>query len=85
MDIVLELVDTFIADHVYAHLFPIKSNLNGLTNETVPNHQLSSWKWQPATGNQIFPLRTNAGCVHELIVNHIDLYRQLITLFFISW
>lgn len=86
MDIVLELIDTVIADRVYAHLFPINSDLNGLANEAVNNasihRKILSWKWQPAT--KFFNIEpTQAAYMSSL--SRDDPYRQLVTLYFISW
>lgn len=86
MDIVLELIDTFIADHVYAHFFPIKSDSNGFANKMVNNtsvHQVvSQWKWQPAT--KFFQIEPPPAAYMSSL-NRDNPYRQLATLYFITW
>lgn len=85
MDIVLELVDTFIADYAYAYLYPIGSETFDISNRTDANTSVqafSSWIWKPATKFlQIQP--SQAAYMSSLTRD--NLYRQIATLFFITW
>lgn len=85
MDIVLELTDTFIADHIYAYLYPTQSELHDLSNRTAVNASVqafSPWIWQPATKFlQVQP--SQAAYLSSL--NRDNPYRQTVTLFFITW
>lgn len=80
MDIVLELVDTFIADDVYANLFPIgnlnKTDFNASTQITEP------WVWQPAT--EYFHVQPSQAASMSSLVRD-NLYRQFSTIFFTTW
>lgn len=82
MDIVLELTDTFIADYVYAYLYPIHSDI---TNETTVNtsaQALSPWFWEPAT--KYFHIQPSPAAYMSSLTRD-NPYRQLATLFFITW
>lgn len=73
MDIILELVDTFIADHAYAHLFPIQPNKTGIAE---------SWVWKPAT--KCFHFQPSQAAYMSSLARD-NPYRQLFTLFFVTW
>lgn len=85
MDIVLEIIDTFIADYAYAYLYPLESELYDSPHKSTTNasaHAFSSWTWKPATKFlQIQP--SKAAYMSSLTRNNP--YRQLATLFFITW
>ncbi|KAK2594440.1 c-5 sterol desaturase [Conoideocrella luteorostrata] len=85
MDIVLELTDTFIADYAYAYLYPIRPELYDFPQKTSANASapiFSSWTWKPATKYlQIQP--SQAAYVSSMTRDNP--YRQLATLFFITW
>lgn len=78
MDIALEIVDTFIADYIYAHLFPI-----GCPNNTAINLQVTEpWIWQPAT--KYFHVQPSQAAYMSSLVRD-NPYRQFFTLYFTAW
>lgn len=85
MDIVLELTDTFIADYIYAWVKPALSApydfpqvaSNGSTTQTF-----SSWTYQPASQ---FIYVEPSQAAYMSAWPRDNLYRQLITLYFIVW
>lgn len=85
MDIILEIIDTFIADYAYAYLYPIQPEINNFPHKTTSNvsaQTFSQWTWKPATKFlQIQP--SKAAYMSSLTRDHP--YRQLATLFFITW
>lgn len=77
MDIALELVDTFVADHFYARLFPFdnlnKTDVNSSTQETVRQLATKNFHFQPSQAAYMSSLdRDNP-------------YRQFFTLFVTGW
>lgn len=84
MDIILELTDTFIADYAYAFFFPAQSApydfpsvaANGTTQT------FSSWTYQPASQ---FIYVEPSQAAYMSAWSRDNLYRQLITLYFIVW
>lgn len=80
MDIVLEFVDTFIADHAYAYLFPI-----GYSNKPDVNASaqvIAPCVWQPAT--KFLNVRPSEAAYMSSIARD-NLYRQLLTIFLTTW
>lgn len=78
MDIALEIVDTFIADYIYAHLFP-----NG--NKTDINSSIQAkdpWEWQPVS--KYFHVQPSQAAYRSSIPRD-NLYRQFFTIYFITW
>ena len=85
MDIVLELIDTFIADNAYAYFFPIQLGSSVLPKETVANssiREISPWKWQPAT--KLFHVEPSQNAYMSSLTRD-NPYRQLVTLYLITW
>jgi len=87
MDIVLEFCDTFALDRVYAALLPAHPapyNLkDGATNSSLFDAKASSpWQYQPSTTFFSFE-PTEAAYMSAWTRDNI--YRQLITLYFITW
>lgn len=87
MDIALELCDTFFFDYVYAALLPAQPapyNLaNGVTNSTQFDGEASSpWQYESSTKYISFTPR-DAAYMSQWTRDNI--YRQLISLFFITW
>lgn len=80
MDIVLEFVDTFIADYAYAYLFPIehlnKSDANSSTQVTKP------WVWQPASKH--FHVQPSQAAYMSSMTRD-NFHRQVFTLYLIAW
>lgn len=83
MDIVLELTDTFIADHAYAYLFPARSAPHSFPDNIANGSTaFSSWKYKPATEFlKVEP--SKAAYMSSLNRDHPG--RQVATLFFITW
>ncbi|KAL6886883.1 hypothetical protein GGI43DRAFT_272247 [Trichoderma evansii] len=84
MDVVLEVTDTFIADHVYAYLFPLKAALYNFPDAAANASAaaLSSWSYEPATQYISFQ-PSQAAYMSSMTRDNI--YRQAATLFFITW
>ncbi|GFP58974.1 hypothetical protein ACSS6W_008249 [Trichoderma asperelloides] len=84
MDVVLEVTDTFIADHVYAYLFPLKAALYNFPDAAAnaSAKALSSWTYEPATQYIQFE-PSQAAYMSSMTRDNI--YRQGATLFFITW
>lgn len=70
MDLVLEIVDTFIADFVYAYLFPI-----GYSTKTEVN----------ASAEVILFQIEPSQAAYMSTLSRTNVYRQASTLFFIAW
>lgn len=81
MDIILELTDTYIADHAYAYLFPIGLNLDECDADNATT-TISSWEWQPAT--KLFHVKPS-DAAYLSTLDRDNIYRQSITLFFVTW
>lgn len=85
MDIVLELTDTFIADYAYAYLFPSRPAPYDFPYASAANasaQTFSAWTYKPATKFiQVQP--SQAAYMTSLPRDHP--YRQLATLFIITW
>jgi lathosterol oxidase len=85
MDVVLEVTDTFIADYVYAYLFPLKTALYDFPTTAVANSSaeaFSSWTYQPAS--QYLTLEPHAAAYMSSMARD-NIIRQGATLFFITW
>ncbi|KOS16667.1 putative C-5 sterol desaturase [Escovopsis weberi] len=85
MDIVLELTDTFIADHAYAWLFPARPAPYDFPNAPSANASaatFSTWTYKPAT-SYIHVEPYQAAYMSSLSRDNI--YRQAATLFLITW
>jgi lathosterol oxidase len=85
MDVVLELTDTFVADHVYAWFFPRGlSQSNGGPYPLSPNLNFApiDWQYEPASGLIHFEPSPAA---YMSSLNRDNAYRQFITLFLLTW
>ncbi|KAL1872785.1 hypothetical protein VTK73DRAFT_1335 [Phialemonium thermophilum] len=85
MDIVLEVTDTFIFDHLYAWLLPVRhapfdypDHLS--TNATSP--VLSPWQYKPATS--FFSLEPSQAAFASAWARD-NILRQTVSLFLITW
>lgn len=79
MDVMLDMFDTVIADHVYSYSFPIACpNEIGDNNST---QTVETWEWQPAS--KLFHLQPSQAYMSSLARNNP--YRQSFSLFFITW
>ncbi|PTB71380.1 hypothetical protein M440DRAFT_1395702 [Trichoderma longibrachiatum ATCC 18648] len=85
MDVVLELTDTFIADHVYAWLFPLQPAPYDYPKATASNSSaqaFSSWTYKPATSYfSVEPFQA----AYMSSLPRDNMWRQAATLFFITW
>lgn len=83
MDIVLEVLDTFVGDHVYAALHPAKSLLSDFdpaSNATT--EPLSAWRYEPATAYlHLEPSKA----AYMSAWSRDNIYRQTLSLFLITW
>ena len=87
MDIALEACDTYFFDYVYAALLPAQPapyNLaNVISNSTQVVAKASSpWQYEPATEYFSFTPRDAA---YQSQWTRDNTYRQLVSLFFITW
>lgn len=73
MDILLEFVDTFIADYAYAYFFPIQLDLKYFPHKTGVNASTAMQFFQPSQAAYMSSMTRG------------NPYRQLFTLFFIVW
>lgn len=85
MDIILELVDTFVLDHAYAYLLPagpapydLSSNAANATVSALT----STWQYEPAS-TYLNVLPTAAAYMSSWPRDFI--WRQFISLFLITW
>lgn len=86
MDIVLEVLDTFVGDYLYATLhlahhapydFP-----NPPSNETQTEQVFSAWVYKPSTS--VFAL-TPSQYAYQSAWPRDNIYRQALSLFLIVW
>ncbi|RKF65239.1 Delta-desaturase [Erysiphe neolycopersici] len=86
MDIVLELCDTYFFDKVYASALPAQtlSLVNvGIANTTIYSDTKSTaWQYTPASSFFSF---TPKDAAYMSSWNRDNIYRQAISLFFITW
>jgi Delta7-sterol 5-desaturase len=84
MDVVVELVDTFAGDYIYANLYPAKPAPHDLYlgNDNATEQVFSSWQYTPATKYFQVPPTQYA---YMSAWNRDNIYRQAITLFTITW
>lgn len=86
MDIVLEFCDTYLLDKVYASALPAQTSsfFNvGFANTTIHGDTKStSWKYTPASSFISF---TPKDAAYMSSWDRDNIYRQAISLFFITW
>ncbi|KAF2086958.1 C-5 sterol desaturase [Saccharata proteae CBS 121410] len=96
MDVVLEGMDAYIFDYLYAYAFPAKSAASYAPPPMGANATLSSmretptmlspggntWKWEPASEYLNFEPSQYA---YMSSMPRDDLYRQFFTLFLVTW
>ncbi len=84
MDIALEIVDYFVGDAAYAKLLPAPVSSFGSHGGLHNASQLTSsqWKYEPST--YLFHLEPSAAA-YESAWARDNIYRQAITLFFLTW
>jgi lathosterol oxidase len=82
MDIVLEVLDTYAWDYLYAALYPAKASHGAFepaSNATVP---LTSWEYTPATK---YLYLEPSEAAYQSAWPRDNIYRQGISLFLITW
>ncbi|KAI3580682.1 fatty acid hydroxylase superfamily protein [Fusarium oxysporum f. sp. albedinis] len=85
MDVVLELTDTFVADYIYAWLFPQGSNQTNDAPYPLSSHSAFDridWKYEPASALIHFEPSSAA---YMSTFNRDNAYRQFIALFMLTW
>lgn len=86
MDVVLEVIDTFAGDYVYAKLHPAHpapyDYPNPPSNETISDQVFTSWKYEPATQYISFEPSQYA---YMSAWPRDNIYRQALSLFMIVW
>jgi Delta7-sterol 5-desaturase len=86
MDIVLEIVDSFTADYIYAFLLPVRPAPYGFSYGTTANatavETLSAWQYKPATS--FFSIQPSQAA-YLSAWSRDNIFRQGISLFFITW
>lgn len=80
MDIVNEIWDTYVGDHVWSYVLPVQSAPYGLPNDTAPVPPV--WEYVPATQYITFT-PSKAAWTSEWARDNI--FRQSINFFFITW
>ena len=90
MDIILEVVDTFVFDHIYSSLLPAKT-LSFATNATFSSIKEeptgfalppATWQYEPAS--KYFSVRPSQAA-YDSAWPRDDWRRQLLTLYLITW
>lgn len=88
MDIVLEICDTFFLDAFYAKILPatpapynLKDGFSN-ANATLLDRAASPWQYSPSTNFMSFE-PSDAAYMSQWTRDNT--YRQLITLYFITW
>lgn len=94
MDIVLEALDTYVFDHIYAKTFPTESvsaypiltklagDLPSSFNGTEKLPLTNAWVYKPATSYFILEPSMSA---YMSAFPRDNIYRQAISLFLITW
>ena len=84
MDIVLEVVDHYVADRIYAWALPVKQ-LSFDAHRDNGNYTFEStshWEYRPST--HLFRLEPAAEA-YESVWPRDNIWRQTFTLFFLGW
>lgn len=86
MDIVLEVLDTYALDHVYATAYPARPAPYDYpfppSNETQSQQVFSSWTYKPAT---IYFSTTPGPYAYMSAWPRDNIWRQSLSLFFTVW
>jgi len=85
MDVILEIIDTFVADHVYAWLFPQGSDQSDGPSYLLSSHSNLSridWQYEPASTLIRFEPSPAA---YMSALNRDNVCRQFMTLFLLTW
>lgn len=84
MDIVLEVIDTFIGDHIYAKFFPaeVLQNESGPVSNSTDEQPSSTWSYEPATAYlHLEPSKA----AYMSAWPRDNIYRQATSLFLTTW
>ncbi|KAL1895733.1 c-5 sterol desaturase [Ceratocystis pirilliformis] len=83
MDIILQVIDTYVADHIYAWAVPARiTSHGGVPGSHNSSASFSNWKYEPAT-SYLYMEPSPSAYLSEWNREHT--LRQAITLFFITW
>jgi Delta7-sterol 5-desaturase len=85
MDIILELVDTFVGDFLYAGLLPARPAPYDFPLATAANatsQTFSTWQYKPATA--LFSLEPSQYAYMSAWPRN-NIFRQAISLYLITW
>ena len=85
MDVVLEVIDTFIGDYVYAWAHPVRPAPYDYHNAATNNgtdQTFSAWHYKPATA--FFSIEPSQAAYMSAWPRD-NIYRQAISLFLITW
>lgn len=82
MDIVLEIVDSFVADHVYAWALPAKPAPYDLHLANATSQTFSPWQYKPST--YLFSIQPSQAAYMSQW-SRDNIYRQSLSLFAITW
>lgn len=88
MDIVLEVLDSYLFDHLYSAILPAKSApydllKDGSVNGTsIPNAQTSTWQYHPAT--EYFSIQPGPAAYTSQWARD-NIFREATTLFLVTW
>lgn len=86
MDVVLEIVDTFAGDYLYAFCHPARQAPYDYpsppSNETISQQVFSTWAYKPATSFVSFEPSQYA---YLSAWPRDNIYRQTLSLFLITW
>ena len=87
MDVVLEVLDTYLFDHLYAavlpsHPAPFDLVQDGASNISFPNAATSTWQYKPST--VYFSIEPGPAAYQSMWARD-NIYREATTLFLITW
>lgn len=84
MDVVLEIVDTYIGDYIYAWAHPAHPTSYEFLNTNSNSTELFSSSWQYKTANPYFEV-TPSKYAYMSAWDRDNVYRQAISLYLITW
>jgi len=84
MDVALEICDTFVTDYVFAALVPARPAPYDYPNFKAngTDQTFSAWQYKPATS--LFSLQPSQAAYMSAWPRD-NIYRQAITIYFITW
>lgn len=86
MDVVLEVLDTYVGDYIYANILPARPAPYDFphppSNETIAEQAFSSWTYKPATHWFSFEPSQYA---YQSAWPRDNIFRQSLSLYFTVW